>query len=509
MNLTSRKNCITWDIALFFALYVVMPNYFALELSGSLPLLTINRALLLLVGLMLVIRHRSKLLNIRSFRLKDLKALLLRDPMLRVGLLIYLGLMLTANLAFLLQIPSATIRAMFTLIVEQYVLVWVLTVVIDTREKLLQCLKVLVCSAGVVGVISIISVIIDYNLFHHLNVVSRQMMMSTYYRRGVLRASAGFGHPVYYGAFCAVILPLNMYLVEESEKLWQNLLYGGCMVANLAGLCLSNSRGSLLAFGCMMVVIIPIKLIMRFRLKDIVRYVAVFAVALALLYGVSSTTPAGTGYLKDIANSVLTEIFPMPEDTTSVEKPGAQNPDDSAQAPENPDDSADATAPTDAAPEDPDTPQEKPKPDFGSNKNGVWSRTVQLSGIRWTLQRSPLFGFGFEAQKRGAVQYEFRPGVWWSTGTFDIAVVSIIGQHGLVGLLAYLCLAGSILITMLRKKVWKDRLMMTFFFCFATLFLCLLSISSLEKTMWVLIGLFVCLINILPNKEKEIQAQTA
>jgi len=120
---------------------------------------------------------------------------------------------------------------------------------------------------------------------------------------------------------------------------------------------------------------------------------------------------------------------------------------------------------------------------------------VQLSGIQWTLEHKPVFGFGPGAQNRYEIYYEFAEDQWWATGSVDVGIVSVIAQYGIVGMMGYLSLYLSVLITLLRKKMWEDKLMMTFFFCFASIVLCLLSVAEMDKTMWVLIGLFVSLLN--------------
>lgn len=471
MNTNNQTKNITWDIILFFALYITMPEYFAVELSGSLPLITASRFVLILMGLMLVIRRRAQISRFRQLRIRDLKLLLSEDKVLRWGLMGYFVVLLIANLAHLLAIPSETIKAVFVLVAEQYVLVWLLVLAIDTRQKVLQCLKILIYASGVVALAAAVSVAVDYNLFYFLDTVQREMLMSTYYRLGIMRAEAGFGHPVYYGAFCAAILPINMCLIEESETKTERLALSGCMALNLTGLVLSNSRGSLLAFGCILVLIVPIKIMMKIGWKMVVRYMSILLSSVFVLITVTALTPVGPQYLENIAESVLEAILPEQDGPSEID------PDKGETLPGEP------------------PAQDEPEIEYGENANGLWSRMVQLTGIRWTLERSPMFGLGPDAHIRGEICYEFEENKWWSVATFDMGIVAIIGQYGLVGLLGYIMLYAGVLVTLFRKKMWTDKLMMMFFFSFATIFLCLLSISSMDRTMWVLIGLFVCYLN--------------
>lgn len=476
MSFTNRKSTITWELALFFALYIIMPEYCAIELSEKLPLITASRVVLVLLGLMMVIRRRADLLVLRRFRLKNWQLLITKDPVLRWGLFGYLVLLLITNMTFLLDIPSAAIKEIFVLAAEQYMLVWLLTMTVDTREKLQQCLKVLVYTSGVVALVTIIGVILDVNLFHYLKTTQREMLMSTYYRLGMLRAEAGFGHPVFYGAFCTVILPINMFFLEKSERRGERVALSGCMVFNLLGLVLSNSRGSLIAFVGLMLLMLPIKLIMKLGKKNILNYIAIAAATAVMLVVVTGASPAGSGVLQNITNSVIHVVFPEWGYPT-VSDPSSSDP-----------------SVSDPSVSDPSTM--KPAEDYGENENGLRSRLVQLTGIEWTLKHEPIFGFGPGAHNRRELKYEFKEDNWWATGSVDVGLVAVIGQYGLVGLLGYTMLYGSVLLTLLRKKMWKDPLMMMFFFSFTGIILCLLSISSMERTMWVLIGLFVCLVNI-------------
>ena len=471
MDLNKQTKKIPWDIILFFALYIIMPEYFAVEFSSKLPLITASRFVLILMGLMLVIRRRAKLSHFRQIRLRDFKLLLAEDKVLRWGLIGYFVILLIANLAHLVSVPAETMKAVFVLAAEQYVLVWLLVLEIDTKQRVLQCLKIMIYVSGVVALVAAIGVAVDYNLFHLLDTVQREMLMSTYYRLGIMRAEAGFGHPVYYGAFCAAILPVNMYLIEGAETKKSQVVLCGCMALNLAGLVLSNSRGSLLAFGCMLLLIVPIKIVMKIGCKMVVRYLSVFLSSGFVLLTVTAVTPVGTQYLGEIVKSVWESISPdMNED-------GSPDANEGANTPEKP------------------PVEDEPEIDYGENANGLWSRMVQLTGIQWTLERSPVFGMGPDAHVRGEICYEFEEDKWWSVATFDMGVVAIVGQYGLAGVAGYILLYAGVLITLFRKKMWTDRILMMFFFSFATIFLCLLSISSMDRTMWVLIGLFVCYLN--------------
>ena len=87
----------------FFALYLILPEYFALEISSSIPLLTGSR--IILVIMILVCIHK-RTINIKLDR----------------AFLAYFIILLIVNLYHLSTNPSTAIKAIFTLIVEQAVL---------------------------------------------------------------------------------------------------------------------------------------------------------------------------------------------------------------------------------------------------------------------------------------------------------------------------------------------------------------------------------------------------
>lgn len=471
---TRRKNraFLPWDVALFFALYIILPEYFALEISESFPLLTGNRILLVLLGIMWLLRNRSILLNPKEWNLG-----LTDDKFLRCSIFIYLALLAVCNLATLGSAGAESIKALLVLVAEEYVLVWLITFALNSRQKILSAVKILVIASGVVGLIATVGCVIGYNPFHLLYTASRDMLHEDYYRLGMLRAAAGFGHPVFYGAYCVVITPLNMYLADNAGTKGKKVLYCACLVMNLVGMFFSNSRGSFIIFAVMAVLLFIVYLLKKNLKKLFLNYLPVVIAALLVILLVVQVSSIGTSFLASVANSI-TQSF-QSDETDSTEL-------------------TDFTDETDATEED-------LLANYGTNKNGMNSRTLQLSGILWTLQREPLFGFGSNAHIRGLLCYEIQPGVWHSTKTVDVGYVAIIGQYGLVGTLGYIALFGSLFFTIILKKRWKDELMLFLGLSFVAYLLSLLSVAHLSKYLWVLIGLILSMVNIM---KKESEAET-
>lgn len=466
MKSPSDRNRLPWEVVLFFTLYVFSPSYFALELSDKLPLLTVSRVLLILMGVMLLIRRRNEIFPLRNLKLARWNFCLTEDKFLRTGLLVYFVLLLICDAALLWADAGEAVKAMFSVVAENYALVWMLTLILDTREKLKKALQILVLSSAVVAVIVTIGCVFNCNPFYWLNTVQREMLMSAYYRLGLLRAEAGFGHPVYYGAFCAVITPINMYFIEHGESRWKKLLFSGCQVMNLVGLVLSNSRGSLCIFALLVVLVAVIR-IWEKRFAEFLRtYLPIGLAALAILAVVAQLSPAGLAFLKGIVNSMINAIAP---NTVSMDI----------------------------------IVDENTLISYGENVGGAHSRKAQLTGILWTMQRNPLVGLGSNAHMRGLVSYQYKPGIWSVADTFDVALVAIICQYGILGFIGYTALFGSVFKTTAIKQYRQDPLMQFLGLAFVSFMLCLITISSLDKVSWVLFAVIICLCNILRRKPEE------
>ena len=472
-TLETHNGKLRWEAILFLALYTILPTYFALELSESIPLLSASRILIVLMGIMVLLR-RKDVFKLRGFQFKSLNLALSEDKLLRGGLLIYFAVLAVVNVTFLMD--SEALKQLFTLVAEEYAIVWLLVMTLDSREKVQNALRILVFASGIVGILAIFSVITQWNPFHLLDTVSRYILKVSYYRMGLLRAAAGFGHPVYYGAYCAVMTPLSMYFIETTQNKKQKFFFRSCMVINMICVLLSNSRGSMLALICTAGIMFLVSMF-NGKLKGflqqylpllILAVVLLLIIALVALYVAPKVGPA--------LDSFFDKLFPS--------TPGAV---------------IDPTG--DTVPSETTEPSQPPL-EFGENANGLASRMVQLTAIPYTLSKNPLFGLGPNAFARGLVAYTYVKGHLSFVQTVDMHVVAIVGQYGLVGLLGVLAQFSAVGITMLRKKYRQDTLMYFLLMTFVCYMLCLLSISNLDRWYWIFIGIFVSYVNVL-HKEHQ------
>lgn len=500
-SVKASKDSLSWEVVLFLALYAIMPSYCAVELHEKLPLITASRAVLVLMGVMLIFRRRGDLLNFKQFGWRKWNLLLTENKLLRYGLFGYFIILIIVNATFLTQ-TSEAVKQIFVIASEEYALVWMLAMILDSREKIVSAVRVLVVSSAAVALAACISCSMGFNMFSLLNTVSRDMLMSNYYRLGMLRAAAGFGHPVYYGAYCTVMFPLCMYFVEESQHKRQRIFYGICLALNFAGLILSNSRGSMLALGCLGVLVFVIRWVNKGLKKLFVTYLPYGAIALVILVLVASFSPLGVSFLSKTARSVLESVesmFPMSAQPVETTQTAQTDPSESQPTETTPGETE--PQPTETVPDETEPQPTEPEVEYGENQDGLSSRLKQLTGLTWTLTQEPVFGFGPNCHARGLMAYMYHPGHWSYVATFDVNIVAIVGQYGLVGLVAYLFQYGSVGITLIRKKHRSDKLMHFLLLAFIGYVLCLLSISFLDKTAWILIGIILSLVNILRKEQ--------
>jgi len=472
-----QQNKLNWEVILVIAFYVILPTYFAVEISQAIPLITASRVLLLLMAGMMVLRNRNQILHLRNLGIRQLNLGLAKDKFLSWGICIYFVVLLVVNLTFILD-TSEALKQIFVMAAEEYALVWLLLLVLDSRKKLVVAIEVFAIASGVTGLLAALGCILDQNLFHFLDTVSRELTQVTYYRLGLLRAAAGFGHPVYYGSFCAVMVPLCMFLVEQQENPKKRLLFSACLVMNFVGVVFANSRGSILALGCTAVLVFCIRLASKSLKKLFQTYIPIFAAAAAVMLLVAVLSPAGISFLGNTIKSVIQSIIPYNPDSGLLE--GNDIIEDLLNQNEG-----------------------ALQPEYGENANGLSSRFVQLTGIGYTLSQNPWFGMGPNAFARGLVAYTFVEGHLSFVKTVDVNIVAIIGQYGLVGLIAFLALYGSIGITLVRKKYRQDPLMHYLFLSFVCYMLCLLSISFLDKWFWIFVAFVVSLVNIIGKEQMQ------
>ena len=414
-------------IIFFMAFYPILPDYFSIELGGGLPLLKASRILLLILLLCVCFRNKK----IKLIR-KPLKATGLYWP-----LIIYFAARILANGYYVSRL-SAAINTEFTVIVEQLLLVVLICQAVQSQEDVYLCVKTIVDASGIIAIISIINILIGSNLFYSLNTVSRNVLMVSMVRMGIIRAEATFGHPVYYAMYCALIIPLALYIWQNERKRWN-----GCVLGlNIAAAFLTESRGTIVVLLALLLVFI---LITDKKTRNKILGAGCALACLAFL--ISVTVPTVSQQFTNIIKSVIIAFG------------------DSGETIEN----------------------------LGTNSStGLSSRVVQLSGITWMLMHNAMFGLGASCHTRGELSYRIS-GIWQVRDTIDNGFVAYFVEEGLLGGLACFSLFFSLLKSSWKRATFKNSRNMnnSFFLCFVSYVAVMLSVADVSQLLWVIIALYI------------------
>ena len=422
----------------FFAFYLILPSYFAIEINNSLPLITASRILLIFTIIAYVIKNRG-IIRIRIIDNNKKMSYLIE---------IYFILVLLVNIINI-RYNHNSIKEILSIMLEQVCFVWIISRIIDSREKLKEALKIMVITSMFVSIIAIIGSITGKNWFYKLNIVKREMLMASYSRLGFIRAEAGFGHPVYYGAYIVIIIPIIMYLIENEKK--NTIIYKIAMILNVIALFFSNSRGSIIAFAILLIYMI-------INQKKIVlkKYIGILVIASVSFALVAIISPKMVNFF----NNILISIY----NVFSSERVDMQN--------------------------------------YGQNNiHGLDSRVNQLSGVIWTLKHRPIVGFGAGAHMLKLIKFTDLNGRWFNTNTFDMGYVAIFCQYGIIGSLGYIMLYLCILNECFEKNKKRESFYKTIKYCFFAYMILMISVVVNNTLLLLILSLMISYENILKNEE--------
>lgn len=368
------------------------------------------------------------------------KIKLIRKPLKAAGLywplIIYFAARILAN-GYYVSSLSAAINTEFTVIVEQLLLLVLICQIIQDQEDVYLCVKTIVDASGIIAVISIINVLIGSNLFYSLNTVSRNVLMVSTVRMGIIRAEATFGHPVYYAMYCALIIPLALYMWQNERR-----MRNGCILGlNIVAAFLTESRGTIVVLLALLLVFILI------TDKKTRNKILCAGCVIACLFLISVTVPTVSQQFTNIIKSVIIAFG------------------DSGETIEN----------------------------FGGNSStGLSSRMIQLSGITWMLMHNAIFGLGASCHTRGKLSYRIS-GIWQVRDTIDNGYVGYFVEEGLLGGIACFSLFYSLLKSSWKKATFKNSRNMnnSFFLCFVSYVAVMLSVADVSQLLWVIIALYI------------------
>lgn len=222
-------------ISLFFFFYLILPEYFALEISASLPLLTASRILIVLLFLLVIYFDFGKI------RLKTQSK----------ALGFYFFIIILVNCLHLKDCFSDSVKCIASVIMEQWLLILLVVQILDSREKIERAVDAMVWASGLIGILAMFETVTGVNVFYFLTTTKRDMLQSAFFRMGMLRAEGPFGHSVYLGTYCVCMIPFALYFYETKRKKRYLLI----AMANMIGTFASGSRGQILILALVLIYI--------------------------------------------------------------------------------------------------------------------------------------------------------------------------------------------------------------------------------------------------------------
>lgn len=399
---------------LFVPCMLFLPEYYGIEISASLPLLSVRRIMYIVLFIYTAINKRRNI-SIKSLNIKDNA----NGYFFLAG---YFVLRIISNLHYITTYGQAA-KTIALLIFEQLCLLIAAYMLSPTQEDLVILIKSVVWVATSLFAIGIFESITSIRIFDALNTVSREVYNLEYYRLGVLRAQTTMYAPALYGNMCILIIPLILYLynLEKSKR------YLVAIALAILAVIHSGSRANMLDVVVIMMVYGAFLLSNKKRQVLFAKNgVAIIFLLLLYISLASFFSPKLKYFYVGTAKSTLNEIgfdFDL-----------------------------DADAPPNVV-------------GFGGNPYGSASRVRQLTGIIGVAKRNPLFGMGSGAQTRGQIEYywHFNNGKdgWITANSYDVGLVEIFCDEGMIGLLG-IC---SVLIY-LFFKARKCKFLMLAFICY-------------------------------------------
>lgn len=445
-----------WYLYLTCAFIGILPDQFAIELSASLPLLTAERILILiLLGFWLCKKWKEK-----TF-------------VFPIALLIYCGVNILISLLNLQFSITGEIKRVSILLLEQVLLVIMLSDLIGDREEFEKCIDSVILGCCALAVIGIMQTIFDFDVTTVLHLVEARSDTALTQRMEMTRAF-GTSNAIMFGCYCAFTSLLIYYRLERTGKLWYSLAFA----LDVAALICTFTRSSWLCFGaigCVLLMTRPRKLAHSLWRGGLI------TVALCLLLTCMNTrfAAAFTETGKSTLNTVLSVV--------NIQLPTV---DDPSQTP----DTTDPTMPSQPTDPDEEIFQFDLSEKFGLNANSAaLSRFVEWTSLLYMFEEGHSFsGYGYNAFMEGRLHY-FYPqfGFWIVAGTLDVGLLRIATEAGILGLISHLAFLAFVFISAFRRRGEKGVLTFNKLLLYLIpLYLLLNFMAAFSHLLWTVIGLF-------------------
>ena len=427
---------------LFVPCMLFLPEYYGIEISHSLPILTVTRIMFLVLYIYAII-NRRKSLSIHKFRLKSI-------PLEYKFLSAYFIIRIVDNCYYLSKYGQA-VKTIFSIVVEQLFFLLAIYLLSPTKEELHTLVKCIVWSATSLFVIGILESYTYIRPFDALYTVSRAMLNDHYERLGLLRATTTLGLPGIFGNMCLLMLPLIFYLYRTTRQ----KKYVVIIFLDFWAIIQSGSRSDIFFFVAVNILYFAYIVIRKNDFVAYIKNVSIISFSLILVIGILSAINPKLFYYYEgffISNAKVLGI--------EIESDN-----------------------------DDDVPYESTE----GNVRAVSSRTYQFSGIKYAMNINPLFGLGNGSLQNGDVYY-YSFNEWRPSSTFDVGLVEILVTEGIIGLIGHIALLLFMLTILIQKKLYNNmplELFSIFILWPVTYLISTLSTANLYKFLIVIVMYFL------------------
>ncbi len=399
---------------LFIPCMLFLPDYYGIDISESLPIISATRIMFVVLYVYAVI-NRKRNLHLKEIDLKRIP----REYFFLAGYFIF---RITTNLYYVTTYGQS-VKTILAIVFEQLFLLLAFYLLKPTKSDIDKMIKAIVAAAVVLFVVGIFESFSGIRIFESLIIVSREMLNIKVTRLGLVRATTTMNMPGFYGNMCVLVLPLIFYLYEETKR----PLYLMASALDVLATIHSGARADM--FFMVAVTVVYLLFVLKSSKRRIVfckNAIIVIGILLIYIIGASAVSDNLRYFYVGNGKAVLNEVgfnFDLSE----------------------------------GAPED--------SGGIGGNPNGTASRTRQLTGMYYVATINPIFGMGSGAQMRGDVQYYWRYSngrdAWSICYAYDLGIVEIFCDEGLIGLLGICSLFIYLII-----KAKNNRFNLFLIFCY-------------------------------------------
>jgi hypothetical protein len=258
-----NKNMPLYAVVTFFP---ILPTYFAFNLGDSLPLLTAYR-------IIVIYFFAYEILINKKPGLKEVFAKL-RASHVNKYIWIYLMAVVVSSI---MANTGDSLKALISILLENVLLFYFLVKRFLDPEVFDKAIHILIITAFILGLLGLIEGLSGFNIFSLLDLKVRDNIVGSamYERMGTNRVESSFGHPIGFGLYLTLMLPLVLYSANHGQRL--ALITFFLLIINLL---LTISRGPLIAF---LVVFMIYLLVSNLKSKLIAFYlISVFLISAGL-----------------------------------------------------------------------------------------------------------------------------------------------------------------------------------------------------------------------------------